>query len=327
MSSAPIRRIALHVLFLPVLAVLQAADLRIGIIGLDTSHATAFTDILNDVKSKDHVPGGKVVAAFPGGSADIESSLSRVPGYTATLKDKHGVRIVESIPELCGQVDAVMLLSVDGRPHLEQAKPVIAARKPLYIDKPMAGSLREVAEIFRLAKEAGVPVFSASSLRFARTTQGVRAGAVGTVTNAWCGSPAKTEKTHPDLFWYGIHGCESLFTVMGTGCESVRRGRAADGHIETTGRWKGGRVGVFREIEGYGGRAEGTRGVADVGHFDGYAPLVAEVVRFFQTGRPPIEPKETLEIFAFMEADHRSARENGAEVRLADILTEANAGN
>ena len=323
MSTVPLRRLAACLLAVSCLLSVEAAELRIGIIGLDTSHATAFTDILNDTKSKEHVPGGRVVAAYAGGSPDIESSISRVPGYTATLKDKHGVRIVDSIPELCREVDAVMLLSVDGRPHLEQAKPVIAARKPLYVDKPMAGSLREAAEIFRLAQVAGVPVFSASSLRFARTTQGARAGAVGTVTNAWCGSPAKTEKTHPDLFWYGIHGCESLFTVMGAGCESVRRGRSADGHIETTGRWKGGRIGVFREIEGYGGRAEGTRGVADVGNFDGYAPLVAEVVRFFQTGRAPVEPKETLEIFAFMEADHRSARSDGAEVRIDEVLAQA----
>ena len=125
-----------------------------------------------------------------------------------------------------------MLLSVDGRPHLAQARPVIAAKKPIFIDKPLAGSLRDAAEIFRLAKAAGVPVFTASSLRFAKNTQAARNGALGTVTNALTSSPAHLDPTHPDLFWYGIHGVESLFTVMGTGCESVRRSKTADGGIE-----------------------------------------------------------------------------------------------
>ena len=187
-------------------SLLHAADLKIGLIGLDTSHATAFTEILNDPSAKDHVPGAKVVAAFKGGSPDIESSITRVEGYTTTLRDKHGVEIVDTIQELCSKVDAVMLLSVDGRPHVIQAMPVLAARKPLYIDKPMAGTLSDVHTLARLAAESKTPFFSSSSLRFAKTSQAVRKGSIGIVTNAWCGSPASLEKTHPDLFWYGVHG-------------------------------------------------------------------------------------------------------------------------
>lgn len=323
MTFHPSRLAAVAVLAIQLGGLLQAADLRIGLIGLDTSHATAFTDILNDPKAKDHVDGGKVVAAFKGGSPDLESSASRVEGYTTTLREKHGVKIVESIPDLCRDVDAVMLLSVDGRPHLEQARPVIAARKPLYIDKPMAGSLRDVLEIFRLAKEAGVPVFSSSSLRFSKENHAIRSGSVGSVTNAWCGSPAKTDKTHPDLFWYGVHGCESLFTVMGTGCEAVRRLPYTDGKIQTAGRWKGGRTGTFREVEGYRGQAEGTKGSAAAGAFDGYSPLVAEVITFFRTGTSPVPAEETIELFAFMEADQESRLRNRAEVTLAEVLARA----
>ncbi len=304
-------------------SLLSAADLRIGLIGLDTSHATAFTEILNDPKSKEYVPGARVVAAFQGGSADIETSISRVEGYTKTLKEKYGVKIVETIAELCREVDAVMLLSVDGRPHLAQARPVIAARKPLYIDKPMAGSLRDVLELARLAKEAKVPLFSSSSLRFSKANAAIRSGSIGTVTNAWCGSPAKTEKTHPDLFWYGIHGCESLFAVMGEGCLSAQRQKTATGTIETVGRWKEGRTGIFREIEGYGGSASGTIGTAAAGTFDGYAPLVTQVIHFFQSGLVPVPIEETIELFAFMEADNESRIRQGAEVTLKEVLLRA----
>lgn len=302
---------------------LFAADLKVGLIGLDTSHVTAFTGILNDPKAKDRVQGARVVAGFKGGSPDIESSWSRVEEYTKTLREKFGVTIYDSIPELCRNVDAVMIESVDGRPHLEQLKPVLAAKKPVYLDKPVAGSLKDALEVFRLAKKAKVPIFSASSLRFARNTLAVRGGAIGTVTNAWCGSPAHLEKTHPDLFWYGVHGCESLFTVMGPGCVSVRRGTTADGKIEVVGKWKGGRTGTFREVEGYKGHAEGTLGSMDVGAYDGYAPLVEAAVKFFETGVAPVSPEETIEIFAFMEAADESKRRGGAEVALKEVLKKA----
>jgi predicted dehydrogenase len=307
-------------------SVLSAAEpevFRLGIIGLDTSHVTAFTETINNPDAKGHVPGAKVVAAFKGGSPDIESSISRVDEYTTTLVEKHGVEICATIEELCGKVDAVMIESVDGRPHLAQARPVIAAKLPLYIDKPVGGTLRDAIEIFRLAKEAGVPVFSSSSLRFAKSTQEVRNGSIGVVQHAVTSSPCHLEPHHPDLYWYGVHGCESLFTVMGMGCESVKRGTTEDGKIEVTGTWKGGRTGIFREGEGYSGTARGEKGEAAVGAFDGYEPLVAEIVKFFQTKQPPVTAEETIELFAFMEAADESKRRSGEAVTIAEVMEQA----
>jgi predicted dehydrogenase len=315
-----------HLFLLPVALSLAglttwAAELRIGLIGLDTSHVTAFTALLNDPAAKDHVSGAKVVAAFKGGSLDIESSRSRVDGYAQELSGKWRVKLYDSIDELCRNVDAVMLESVDGRPHLEQARPVIKARKPLFIDKPMAGSLRDAVEIFRLAREAGVPVFSASSLRYGKATQAVRAGAIGKVTRARTYSPCHLEPHHPDLFWYGIHGVESLFTVMGTGCETVKRGATPEGTIEVIGTWDGGRTGTFQESpKGYGGTAWGEKGQSEVGAYDGYAPLVVEVIKFFQSGVAPVSPAETLEILAFMEAADESKQQGGAPVKIKDVM-------
>ncbi|MFM8420611.1 MAG: Gfo/Idh/MocA family protein [Verrucomicrobiota bacterium] len=302
-----------------------AADLRLGMIGLDTSHVTAFTEILHNPAAKGHVPGARVVAGFKGGSPDIPSSATRVEGYTKELQEKHGVRIHDTLESLCKDVDAVLVESVDGRPHLLQAKAAIAARKPLYIDKPMAGSLKDAVEIFRAAEAAGIPVFTASSLRFASNTLAARAGAVGQVRHAQTSSPAEREPHHPDLFWYGIHGVESLFTVMGPGCIAVRRSTNDAGGIRVEGRWAGQRTGVFVEGKGYSGFAEGTKGKMPVGSYDGYAPLVVEIVKFFQSGKPPVEARETLEILAFMEAADESARRGGAEVTLAEMLARAGA--
>jgi predicted dehydrogenase len=292
------------------------ADLRIGIIGCDTSHVVAFTETLNDPQAKGHIPGGKIVAAYKGGSADIPSSISHVEGYAKTLQEKYGVKMYDSIEEMCKDVDAVCLESVDGRPHLAQVKPVLQARKPVFIDKPMAASLADVLEIFRPAKEAKVPLFSSSSLRFAKDTQAVHNGSIGKVTYAETYGPCELDPHHPDLFWYGVHGVESLFTIMGTGCQKVQRQKTPDGKIEVVGTWSDGRKGVFREDNGFHGLAKGEKGETAAGSFDGYQPLVAAIIKFFQTGVAPVQPEETIQIFAFMEAADESKKQGGAPVKI-----------
>jgi predicted dehydrogenase len=283
----------------------------------------AFTKILNDPSAASDVSGCRVVAAYPKGSPDIKSSVERVPGYTEKMKEM-GVEIVDSVDALIERVDCVLLETNDGRPHLDQALPVIKAGKPLFIDKPVAGSLKDAVAIYAAAEKAGVPMFSSSSLRYGKATQAARDGAWGKITHCETHSPASLESTHPDLFWYGIHGCESLFTVMGTGCQSVMR-TEEDGKIVVTGKWTDGRVGVFREGSGYGGHAKGAKGETDLGFYDGYRPLVVAFVKMFRTGEVPVSAAETLEIYAFMEAADESKRQGGAEVTLANIMKAAGA--
>ena len=302
----------------------EKAVFRIGIIGLDTSHVTAFTELLND-PAKNY--GCKVVAGYSGGSPDIASSASRVQGYTSELRDKFGVQIVGSIEELCRKVDGVLLESVDGRPHLEQVKPVLAAKKPVFIDKPMAGSLAEVLEIFRLAKDNNVPCWSSSSLRFGPGTIGMtNNSAVGQVLGCDAFSPCSLEEHHPDLYWYGVHGVEMLFTIMGTGCQSVQRAQTKDYEL-VVGIWKDGRIGTFRGLRAgksdYGSTVYGSKGIVRGGGYEGYGPLVDEIVKFFKTGKAPVSPEETIEIFAFMTAADESKAKNGAKVELATVLEEA----
>jgi len=305
----------------------QKGPVRVGIIGLDTSHCAAFTQVLNDLNAKPDVAGFRVVAAYPRGSADIASSTERIPEYTKDFR-KRGVEIVDSISALLPKVDVVLLETNDGRPHLEQALAVIKAGKPLFIDKPIAASLADAIAIFELARRYHVPVFSSSSLRFGKATLEARNGKIGTVQTCETTSPCHLEKTHPDLFWYGIHGVESLFTVMGTGCKSVRRTVSTPTEDVVVGQWEGGRVGTFRGTRGkggYGGTATGTKGTMAVGSYDGYRPLLVAIVHFFYTGIAPVKEEETLEIYAFMEAADESKRQHGADVTLASVMTKARA--
>ncbi|MBI2928445.1 MAG: Gfo/Idh/MocA family oxidoreductase [Verrucomicrobia bacterium] len=300
-----------------------AADLRIGMIGLDTSHVTAFTKLLNDPTDKNHVPGGRVVVGFKGGSRDIESSWSRVEGYTQELQKNYGVQIVEGIEELCRQVDVVMVESVDGRPHLEQARPVIKAGKRLFIDKPVAGSLRDAIEIFRLAKQHNVPVFTSSSYRYYDSMTELKKTDVGQIRSAISYGPSHLEPHHPDFFWYGVHPTEALFTALGTGCESVVRTATTETDV-VTGIWSGGRTGTLVGLRTGSTPHKvvvfGSKAVAEQKGSGDYAALVREVMKFFQTGVAPVSPEETLEIFAFMEAADESKRRGGVPVRIKETL-------
>lgn len=299
------------------------AEVRIGIIGCDTSHATEFTKIINDPARAGHVPGGRVVAAFKGGSPDVAYSAAHLEKYSRELRGAQGVVFYDSIEQLCANVDAVLLESVDGRVHLDQVRPVLRARRPVFIDKPMAASLKDVVEIFRLAREVNVPAWSSSSLRFGKVTSAVRNGSIGRVAVAEVSGPCEQEPHHPELYWYGIHGVESLFAVLGRGCDSVTRTIGTNGQLEVLGNWSAGRLGVLRAAEVFRGVVRGERGEAEIGQFDGYAPLVAEIIEFFRTGNAPVKPEETIEIFAFLEAAAESKRSGGKSVRLSDVLARA----
>jgi hypothetical protein len=309
----------------------EAADeppndpVRLGMVGLDTSHCPAFAKLFNVAGNPDHVPGCRVVAAHPWGSRDIESSRKRIPGYTEEVR-KLGVAIVDDLDDLPPLVDVVLLETNDGRPHLAQAVAMLRAGKPLFIDKPVAGSLADAVAIYRLARRLDVPIFSCSSLRYLEGVDAVRAGKVGTVLGCDAYSPCVVEPSHPDFFWYGIHGCELLFAVMGTGCRSVVRTHTAD-FDQITGTWDDGRIGTVRGIragtKGYGFTAFGSEGIHSVAGAGGYRPLVVEIARFARTGEPPVSGVETLEIYAFMEAADESRRRGGVPVTLAGVLERA----
>ncbi|MCC6586769.1 MAG: Gfo/Idh/MocA family oxidoreductase [Bryobacterales bacterium] len=300
---------------------LSAADLRLGIIGTDTSHVIAFSKVLNDPSSADHISGAKIVAAYKGGSPDIDSSKNRVDGYAKDLAEKFGVEIVPDIKTLVSKVDAILLESVDGRKHLPQFKEIAATGKKLkvFIDKPLAATLADAREIDRVAKQAGIQWFSTSSLRWSEIATTMKSPAAKTVMT-W--GPGPEEKTHYlDLSWYAIHPVEMLFTLMGTGCTEVSRTSSADGDV-VVGKWSDGRIGMVRTgkpYSDYGAVVFGGKVTAQSHNKMkmGYTPMLGEIIKFFQGGPVPVPNAETLEIFAFMDAAQKSKEQGGRPVKLA----------
>ncbi|WP_162304847.1 Gfo/Idh/MocA family protein [Sphingobacterium olei] len=282
---------------------------RIGIIGLDSSHAIAFTKELN-LSSTDRYKGYSVVAAFPYGSPTVATNGERITKYTSEIQ-QYGVKIVKSIEQLVADVDCVLLETNDGNLHLKQAEVVIRAGKALFIDKPISNSWQEAEKIFLLASAHQIPVFSSSALRFMPSVVEIDRKAV---VGADIYSPAWVEPSHKDLYWYGIHGVEMLVAIMGTECLRVK---AVCGVTEDLfiGEWSGGRLGTLRgirrKISDFGGAVFYNDSVVTLGKFDGYRHLLQVVIEFFETGIPPFNQEETLTVCKFIDAAHWSRRNNG----------------
>lgn len=305
---------------------LQAREvIRVGVIGLDTSHSEAFIRLLNAADPEPQYAGFKVVAAYPYGSKTIESSVKRIPEYTEGAK-KNGVKITSSIAELLRTVDCVLLETNDGTLHLKQATEVIKSGKPLFLDKPVAATLPDAIAIYRFAAERGVPIFSSSALRYSPRNQELRAGKEGKVVGADCYSPCTEESSHAGFYWYGIHGVETLYTLMGTGCETVSCA-STEGTDVATGIWKDGRIGTFRGLrEGarpYGGTAFCEKKMFPAGGCEGYGRLLETILTFFKTRVSPVDPSETVEIYTFMEAANESKRQGGKPVSMKVIYEKA----
>lgn len=294
------------------------AELRLGIVGTDTSHATAFTSVLNDLAHKDHIPGARVVAAYKGGSADLKESSERVEKYAEELRSKYKVEIVPDIATLLTKVDAVLLESVDGRPHLAQFREIAKGGKPVFIDKPLASTLEDARAIARIAKENNVRWFTSSSVRFSDGMPALRLEGLNGVV-AW--GPGPMEAHHQlDLTWYGIHTVEALYALMGQGCVEVTRTFAPDAEV-VTGKWRDGRVGTIRlhrPYSAFGVTAFSPKGIksSEKDFYTGYKNLLKEIVAFFQGGKPPVDEAETMEMFAFMDAAQRSREAGGVPTAL-----------
>jgi hypothetical protein len=289
-------------------------------IGLDTSHVVAFSEIFRDHHNDADLADVEIVAGYPAGT-ELPLSRDRVAEYTAQLAEQ-GVEIVDSIAALLDRVEAVMLTSVDGAVHLEQVKPVFEAGLPVFIDKPIAGSVADAIEIRRLAEQHGVACFSSSCIRYSPTLRGLKRNSeIGEIVGAATWGLCQTQDNIPDLFFYGIHGIEGLFALMGPGCVRVQRTYLADVDM-IVGTWRDGRVGTYRGIRGgkaeFGATVYGTEQITTVGLGVPYRELCIEIAKFFVSGVAPVDLAETIEIFAFMEAAEESKRRGGRAVEIAE---------
>lgn len=280
--------------------------MKIGLIGLDTSHVEIFTKLLH--KKTYNFGDARVTIGCPHPSPDLELSRTRVHGYTDLLRDTYGVKITESVEDVAQEADAIMITAVDGRKHLELFKQVVAFGKPVFIDKPITLSVGDTEEIFALSQRFNTPVMSSSSLRYADSVTKLLEGRSEQPTGVYLSGPLPFIEKMPYYFWYGIHMIELLFTVMGPHYKRVQVQGNETYDVITT-EWQDGRFGVIRGNHEWHGNFEAiihypTESVHLPIYQDQkpyYAGLLEKVIQFFQTGISPVPMEETMAIIKFIQ--------------------------
>jgi len=287
-------------------------SIRIGLGGVNTSHADAFSRIFNGSDGEGpRLDSERIVAIWGGDSERLE-----------TLSRKHRIETTVSDPnDMIGSIDAALVIddTDGGGKHAALARPFIEAGIPVYIDKPMTTDYAEAVALFDLAERHDTPVMSCSALRFAVELEAARGELerIGRLSSIVSVGPG-------DWYYYGVHAVEVLGVVAGTGATWVHRHAMEDRDITVIDYDTGPSavVETLRDaayvfhLTAYG--ADGWTSV-EVVDFNGfYTNTMREVVRMVETGTSPLGREQTLEVLAILEAGNRSAAA-GQRVNLADI--------
>lgn len=282
--------------------------MKLGMIGLDTSHVEIFTRLLHENANEYQFGNARVTIGCPCPSLDLDLSRTRVEGYTSTLKESYNVKITDSIQEVAMSADAILITAVDGRKHLELFKQVAPFGKPVFIDKPIALSLSDAMEIYTLSKKYNAPIMSSSSLRYSDSVTTFLHKVPEKPTGVYLNGPLPFIEKMPYYFWYGIHMIELLFTIMGPNYKALKvQGNQGFDVIST--EWQDGRFGVIRGDHNWHGNFEAFL------HYENetvhlpiykdkkpyYASLLENVITFFETGICRIPEEDTLAIVRFIE--------------------------
>jgi predicted dehydrogenase len=300
------------------------AELKIGMIGLDTSHAPAFARCFNKADHAEHIAGARVTVGYPGGSSDFDLSINRVEGYTKQLRDEFDVNIVDSPEAVAEQADLVFIMTCDGRAHRGLFERVVKFGKPTFIDKPMATSAADASAMFQLAKQDNVTLMSCSSLRYAQPLADAldHCGDLGAIVGCDVFGPMEIHPPLPGLFWYGIHSVEMVNRIMGRGCKQVGVTTIRDGDVLTL-AYEDGRVAVVRGLRKghhkFGATIHREKGPQLVNASDTkrsyYASMLDAVMRSLPNKKSDVEAQDTMEIMRILEAGNK-ARESGMVVKV-----------
>jgi predicted dehydrogenase len=300
------------------------ADLKIGMIGLDTSHVVAFAKCFNKPEHAEHLAGARVTVAYPGiASTDFDLSHGRLAGFTKQLMEDYSVEMVDSAEAVAEQADLLFIMSVDGRVHRDLFSKTVKYKRPTFIDKPFAVSSADAEAMVQLAKENSIPLMSCSSLRYAHTLTEALAEKgedFGAIVGCDVFGPMAIQPTQPGLFWYGIHTVEMVNRIMGRGCVEVKATANSDQDVIAL-TFRDGRMAQIRGLRKghskFGCTIHREKTMQFVNASDVkrsyYFSLLEAIMKSLPQGKSDVDPAETLEIVKIIEAGN-SSRESGKAV-------------
>jgi len=293
----------------------MSKQIRVAIIGLDTSHSTAFPQLMQDpstpeklqVKELRAVSCMRFETPFQG-----KEGLDKRQAYLESI----GIPVTENFDEAVADCDAIMLEINDPSLHLEYFEKCAPLGKPVFLDKPFADTVENMQKIMDIAQKYNVRFFTSSSLRFDMdlcaalkvAPERKRATIWGPIGKAAAGS---------DVVWYGCHSFEMLQTVMGNGATEVAGYKDESGYVFQV-KYADGRRGTVELTPGssFGAllrdEANNCVTVNVTGEVPFYFMLLKEIVRFFN-GEEVVSLADSVEVMAMMEAADCSIASGKAE--------------
>jgi hypothetical protein len=231
--------------------------------------------------------------------------------------------VVEKPEDVIGQVDAVVIATDDGADHTRRAAPFLETGIPVFVDKPLAVTLEELAR-FQKWHDQGARFLSTSGMRFAPETKldTARRQALGElrwVTSFTC----KTWER------YGIHALEAVQPLLGSGFETVTMHSDAGGDIAHITHRSGARLtigalhdayGSFGAVHLYGTGADVALKLRDTYH--AFRAQLVSLLEWLRGGVPPVGFGQTREMMAVLIAGIRSRQNGGREVSVRQIEEE-----
>ncbi|MHA1684403.1 MAG: Gfo/Idh/MocA family oxidoreductase [Promethearchaeota archaeon] len=290
--------------------------LKLGMVGLDTSHVPGF---MQDIQ-KNKKLNAKVLFGYPGGSDLTSVSRDRVMKFTMRA-GQLGADIIEDLDVIAEKSDGIILTSCDGRQHLEQMKVLAKHGKPIFVDKPFSCSLVDAKAIIKLSEKYKTPLFSASSLRYAKGIYEFGKGKKIQAAEAY--GPVKILDDYPGWFWYGVHSAEILFELLGPGVKDVEVVASENVDIVTS-NWNHGRKGIcfgyrYEKFNRWGARLWTRTGMEDTVALKkpSFSELmVPHIIKFLRDGVSPVDTRTMVEIMAYLEAVNE-AKETGRKITIS----------
>lgn len=285
---------------------------RIGMVGVNTYHAEAFTRIFNGSSGEaPRIADARITHVWAGDHperlAELEALLGPYEAHVHTMTD------------MLEQVDGVLILddTDGGRRHAELATPFLQEGMPVFVDKPMTTDYADAVHLFDLAAEHHAPLFSSSALRFPVELDHDAIAALGKLSTIISIGPE-------EWFYYGVHAVEVVGAVTDDRPETVYRIALPAKDIAVV-TYKSGLASVIMTLRDAGYLFKvavyGEHGSYSFSVDDGmgfYTNEMAAFVEMIGTGTPPITREQTLDVLAILHAGIRSVDE-GRTVRIDEI--------
>ncbi|MCK4855529.1 MAG: Gfo/Idh/MocA family oxidoreductase [Bacteroidales bacterium] len=189
----------------------RGSDMRIGIIGAENSHTIGFGKMFNTDNK------------FPG--IEVKYVWGETEEFARKAMEKGNIPNMVSNPsDMLGKIDALIVDHRHAKYHLEAATPFVKAGIPTFIDKPFCYRVSEGKEFLAMAREAGTPVTSFSSVRQSDATFDMKKQmeSLGEFNHIVSLGPADLESKYGGIFFYGVHIIEPLLFLFGENVSKVR---------------------------------------------------------------------------------------------------------